>query len=55
MRVARARRLRVSHDWKIVDGRVVEIDVKNMLKMLSRQLRELGIEVKERCSSSGAR
>jgi KaiC/GvpD/RAD55 family RecA-like ATPase len=51
MRVARARRLRVSHDWihfEIVDGRVVEIDVKNMLKMLSRQLRELGIEVKER-------
>jgi KaiC/GvpD/RAD55 family RecA-like ATPase len=51
MRIARARRLKLTHDWihfEIVDGRVVEIDVKNMLKMLNRQLRELGIEVKER-------
>ncbi|MCI4446804.1 MAG: ATPase, partial [Pyrobaculum sp.] len=51
MRIARARRLKLAHDWvhfEIVDGRVVEIDVKNMLKMLSRQLRELGVEVKER-------
>jgi KaiC/GvpD/RAD55 family RecA-like ATPase len=51
MRIARARRLKVAHDWihfEIVDGRVVEIDVKNMLKMLNKQLRELGIEVKER-------
>jgi KaiC/GvpD/RAD55 family RecA-like ATPase len=51
MRIARARRLKVAHDWihfEIVNGRVVEIDVKNMLKMLNKQLRELGIEVKER-------
>jgi KaiC/GvpD/RAD55 family RecA-like ATPase len=51
MRIARARRLKVAHDWihfEIVDGRVVEIDVKTMLKMLNKQLMELGIEVKER-------
>ncbi len=51
MRVARAKRLRISHDWvhfEVADGRVVEIDVKTMLKMLSRQLKEMGIEVRQR-------
>ena len=51
MRVARAKRLRISHDWvhfEVADGRVVEIDVKTMLKMLSRQLKEMGIEVRQK-------
>jgi len=30
-----------------VNGRVVEIDVRTMLKMLSKQLRELGIEMRQ--------
>ncbi|MCC6066569.1 MAG: RAD55 family ATPase [Pyrobaculum sp.] len=50
MRIARARRLKVAHDWihfEIVNGRVVEIDVRTMLKMLSKQLRELGIEMRQ--------
>ncbi|MCU7788627.1 RAD55 family ATPase [Pyrobaculum sp. 3827-6] len=50
MRIARAKRLRVSHDWihfEVVDGRVAEIDVKTMLKTLSRQLREMGIEIRQ--------
>lgn len=49
MRIARAKRLEVSHDWihfELVNGRVAEIDVKTMPKMLSKQLREMGIEVK---------
>ncbi|MEM0467962.1 MAG: RAD55 family ATPase [Pyrobaculum sp.] len=51
MRIYRAKRLKVSHDWihfEIVNGRVAEIDVKTMLKMLSKQLRELGIEVRQK-------
>ena len=50
MRIVRARRLKVAHDWihfEIVNGRVVEIDVRTMLKMLSKQLRELGIEMRQ--------
>jgi RecA-superfamily ATPases implicated in signal transduction len=49
LRIARARRLKTVHDWihfEIAEGRVVEIDVKAMLKMLNKQLKELGIEVK---------
>lgn len=51
MRVARARRMRVPHDWihfEIADGRVVEIDVKTMLKMLNRQLKDMGLEIQQR-------
>ncbi|MEM1599083.1 MAG: RAD55 family ATPase [Pyrobaculum sp.] len=49
MRIARAKRLRVPHDWihfETSDNRVVEIDVKTMLKMLTKQLQEMGIEIK---------
>ena len=50
MRITRAKRMRVPHDWihfEIADSRVVEIDVKTMLKMLNKQLMELGIEVRQ--------
>ncbi|ABL88418.1 conserved hypothetical protein [Pyrobaculum islandicum DSM 4184] len=49
MRIARARRMKVVHDWihfEVSNGRVVEIDVKTMLKMLNKQLREMGIEIR---------
>jgi KaiC/GvpD/RAD55 family RecA-like ATPase len=43
MRVARARKLRVSHDrvyFEIVNGSVVEIDIKALIKALNKQLAE---------------
>ncbi|MFN7105348.1 MAG: RAD55 family ATPase [Pyrobaculum sp.] len=45
MRIVRARKMRVPHDWihyEITEGKVVEIDVKAMLKIINRQLAELG-------------
>ena len=49
MRIVRARRMRVPHDWihfETVDSRVVELDVKAMLKRLNAALKDMGIEVR---------
>lgn len=47
LRIARARGLRVSHDWvhiDIVDKKVVEVDVKALLRDLNRRMAEMGIK-----------
>lgn len=46
IRIARAKRLKVSHDWIHIDiwgGEVVEVDVRALIHALNRQLKELGI------------
>ncbi|MEZ0247677.1 MAG: RAD55 family ATPase [Thermoproteus sp.] len=46
MRVARAKGVQVPHEWihiDIVGGKVVEIDVKSLLRDLNRRMAELGI------------
>ncbi|AEA11567.1 hypothetical protein TUZN_0062 [Thermoproteus uzoniensis 768-20] len=48
IRVARAKGLQVPHDWihvDIVDGRVVEVDVKSLLRDLNRKVAELGVRI----------
>ncbi len=48
IRIARAKGLQVSHDWihiDIVDGKVVEIDVKSLLRDLNRKVAELGVRL----------
>lgn len=48
MRIARAKGLQVSHDWvhvDIVDGKVVEIDVRSLLRDLNRRVAELGVRL----------
>lgn len=48
IRIARAKGLRVSHDWMhidIVDVKIVEIDVKSLLRDLNKKAAELGIRL----------
>lgn len=47
MRVARAKRMKASHDWihfDIMEGKVVEVDIRALLRALNKQLSELGVK-----------